>query len=129
MERIYSDLIDTDALNDIVDAFSNGAKGIANYIEAIGGAKSAFNQLGAIALKVLKKDISTNLTSMISNFGIAKNNARQLNAEIQIMQKFKGLVAAKNVFIELEDAMTETQRAQANALLKQRNEIANEKAI
>lgn len=138
MERIYSDLIDSKALNSIVDVFVKAAEGVANYIEAIGGAGGAFSQLGAIAMKVFGNQIAKSLTTTISNLGIAKSNAQQLSAQIQVLEKFKGikiddenyqrLVTYKQAFIDLNNTLTEEQRQYADSLLEQRNQLANQKA-
>lgn len=137
-QRIYSDLIDSDGLNSLIDIFAGLTTGVGNYIEAIGGSKNVFLQLGAIATKVFGKQISQSLATTISNLKIAKENAKQLDAQFVTFQKFKDIGITDesyNTILKMVDAeqtyistMSEEQKQYADNLIATRNELANQRA-
>jgi hypothetical protein len=136
-QRIYSDLIDSKGVNNVVDSLTKVLDLVGNYIEAIGGSKSAFQQLGALALTVFGKTLSASLTTTITNITHMNDGLTQTQAKMKLLEKFKGLsinTEAFNSLIDMEkelekysDIMTDSQMDQANALILQRNEIENQK--
>ena len=135
-ERLYKNLIDSDGLNALVDAFSGLVAGVNQYTEAIGGSGSVLAQVGSIALRVMNKDLSKGITTSISNLIGLKDKAKEVNAQLELIQMFKGIPmnnGAYNQLLKMVDGLqkyrsvlTDTQIEEANAAIMRRNELAND---
>ena len=135
-ERLYNNLIDSDGLNSLIDIFSGLVTGISEYTEAIGGSGAAFSQLGALAMKAFGKDISQEIARTVSNIKMMKERTEEANAQLKIMQQFKGLQindAAYNQLVQMtqeldkyKDILTDVQYQEAQAMIQSRNEAAND---
>lgn len=135
-ERLYKNLIDSDGLNALIDAFSGLVAGVNQYTEAIGGSGSVLAQLGSIALRVLNKDLSKGITTSISNLIGLRDKTKEVNAQLELMQMFKGIPMNNGAYNQLlkmvdglqkyRDVLTDTQIEEANAAIMRRNELAND---
>lgn len=135
-ERVYSALIDSDGLNDLIDVVSKLTTGLANYIEGIGGAGAAFAQLGGIAMKALGPSLSKAIAKSVTNMTILKNNAKQVKAQFELLEKFKGVEInnqALNTILEMKEAtkdyidiMDQEQMEEAHNYMLRQNELQNQ---
>lgn len=135
-ERVYSALIDSDGLNDLIDVASKLTTGLANYIEGIGGAGAAFAQLGGIAMKALGPSLSKAIAKSVTNMTILKNNAKQVKAQFELLEKFKGVEInnkALNTILEMKEAtkdyidiMDQEQMEEAHNYMLRQNELQNQ---
>lgn len=135
-ERLYKNLIDSDGLNALIDAFSGLVAGVNQYTEAIGGSGSVLAQLGSIALRVMNKDLSKGITTSISNLIGLRDKTKEVNAQLELMQMFKVIPmnnGAYNQLLKMVDGLqkyrsvlTDTQIEEANAAIMRRNELAND---
>lgn len=136
-ERLYSSLIDSEGLNDLVDIFTGLVTGVSEYTEAIGGSKSVLLQLGNIATKAFGRTVSQGLATSITNLQKLKEQAEDFNAQAAIIQKFKGLKIDDESFDRLvdmaeavnryKDTLSEAQVEEANAIMAGYNEAVNAK--
>lgn len=126
-ERLYKSLIDSDGLNDLIDIFSGLVTGVTEYTEAIGGSQSVLLQLGNLATKAFGRTVSQGIATSISNIKKLKEEAKDFNAQAEIIQKFKGIKVDDKAFDQLvkmaqvvnqyKDTLSEAQVEQANALM------------
>ena len=136
-ERLYSSLIDSEGLNDLIDAFSGLVTGVSEYTEAIGGSKSVLLQLGNIATKAFGRSVSQGLATSITNFQKLKEQAEDFNAQAAIIKQFKGIQIDDASFKKLtdmaeavhkyKDTLSEAQVEEANAIMAGYNEAVNAK--
>ena len=132
-ERLYNDLIDSEGVNNLVDLFSNLVSGVSNYVEAIGGSKSAITQLGAVLLNTFGKNLSQDMIRFISNLKLIKTNSEQIAAQAQLTQLFKGIKIEDSSYKKLlgmveglnqyRTILTQTQIDEANAAILQQNQL------
>ena len=138
-ERLYKNLIDSEGLNDLIDIFSGLVTGASEYVEAIGGSRSAMLQLGSIATKVFGRGISQSVASLVTNLKKAREAAEDFNAQAKLIQQFKGvkindkaydnLIKMATAMHEYKDVLSETQLAEGNALMAAYNEAENAKEM
>ena len=136
-ERLYKNLIDSDGVNSLIDLFSGLVTGVSEYVEAIGGSGPILSQFGALLLNVFGKTFSQSIATTISNFKILNEQAEQINAQLELLQRFKGIEINDGSYTTLlnmveglntyKNALTEDQMAEANMIIQRRNELANEK--
>ena len=132
-ERLYNDLIDSEGINNLVDLFSNLVSGVSNYVEAIGGSKSAITQLGAVLLNTFGKNLSQDMTRFISNLKLIKTNSEQISAQAQLTQLFRGVDIEDGSYKKLLEMveglnqyrtiLTQTQIDEANAAILRQNQL------
>lgn len=135
-EDLYDSLLDTGTINDIVDIIGGAASAIATFVDAIGGGGNALLMLGSIGTNVFSKQIAQSLATTIINFKAVKDNARQVSAEMQILEQFKGsniadgylqnLVQMKQSVLDLGQTVTKEQQEEANAIIRTTNELQNQ---
>ena len=138
-ERLYKNLIDSEGLNDLIDVFSGLVTGASEYVEAIGGSRSAMLQLGSIATKVFGRGISQSVASLVTNLKKSKEAAEDFNAQAKLIQQFKGvkindkaydnLIKMATAMHNYKDVLSETQLAEGNALMAAYNEAENAKEM
>lgn len=80
-ERMYKALIDTDAINPLIDALKGALGLFNNFIEGIGGGTNAFINLGAIAANIFNKQIGAGINNVIQNIERLKSNLAQVQAQ------------------------------------------------
>ena len=138
-ERLFNNLIDSDGVNNLIDTFSKLVTGVSQYTEAIGGSGAAISQLGALATKIFGKSVSQEIATIVSNFELMGEKAEEANAQLKLMQQFRGIEVNDasyqrllNMTQELEsykDILTEAQYQEAQAMIMARNEAANDLTI
>lgn len=134
-ERLYSSLIDSEGLNDLIDIFSGLVTGVSEYTEAIGGSKSVLLQLGNLATKAFGRTLSQGIATSVMNFRQLNEQAKDFNAQAAIIQKFKGIKVNDEAFKQLvqmaeavnkyKDTLSEAQIEEANAIMSGYNEAVN----
>jgi len=80
VENIYDSLADTDSINSInsiADGLAIAANLTANLVDSLGGGVSVLKMIGAVGLNVFSQQIAKGINTTITNFEIAKDNARQ----------------------------------------------------
>ena len=134
-ERLYKSLIDSEGLNDLIDALGAVVTGVSEYTEAIGGSKSVLLQLGNIATKAFGRTISQGIATSITNIKKLKEQAADFNAQAAIISKFKGIQVSDESFKQLvdmaeamnryKDTLSEIQVEEGNALMSGYNDAVN----
>ena len=132
-EDLYDSLFETESFNDLIDGITKLVSMLSNFADAIGGGGNALLALGAIGTQVFSKQIANGLAISIRNMQKAKENAIQLQAELELTQQFgsinnldgrtKQLVDMKKQFLQLGKNITEEERELSNELIKQTNEL------
>ena len=87
-ERLKSSLVDSDSFKGLVDLGTQLTTFFANFIQSIGGGGNALLMFGSIATQVFSGIIAKEITGLITNSQIAKDNLAQLQADIQITRQF-----------------------------------------
>ena len=136
-ERLYSNLIDSEGLNDLVDIFSGLVTGVSEYTEAIGGSKAALTQIGAILTKTFSRTISQTIATTVSNFRKMADSAEDFKARAALLNQFKGIEINSNGYQNLlkmvealheyQDVLSEDQVQAANATIMEYNNAENER--
>lgn len=134
-ERLYSNLVDSEGLNDLIDVFSTMVTGVAEYTEAIGGSKSVLLQLGNLATKAFGRTLSQSIATSVTNLQKLKEQAEDFNAQAAIIKQFKGIKVDDTSFTKLvnmaqavhdyKDTLSEAQIEEANAIMTGYNEAVN----
>lgn len=130
VEGIYDSLIDTEGMNDLIDVFTNIVTLFNHFLDGIGGAKTALMLLGTVGVKAFAKPMQDGLVRLITNFKIAKDNAAQLKAEMELTQALsnskamenplvKQMVEAKQAVQQYYGVMSQADLEQSNALINQ----------
>ena len=118
-QRTYDILIDTDAINGLVDAL-NGVLGVFNdFIEGLGGGANAFAYFGSMVAGVFSKQISQAILNAKQNFDNFKNakNIESLKQEFS-NQILENRTANKTYETTDHQAMVKAAQAQAEIYQK-----------
>lgn len=136
-ERVWNAMGDSKSTNNLIDVLTGLVTGMANFTEAIGGGGDALLMFGSIGTQVFSKQIAQGIGTMINNFKAAKSNAAQLQAELEIVQQFKGinindnatkvLIDMKQQVLELGDLVSSEQHTFANSMIQSTNALQNQK--
>lgn len=136
-EGLYDSLLDTDTINFGVESLTQLLSLAETFIDSIGGGSTVLLALGSVAAKVFSKQIGSNIAGVITNFQNMRFNIQQANAELQIMQQFKGLdindestkalIDMKAQAIALRDVISDEQNKEINNLIIERNELEQNK--
>lgn len=136
-ERLYNNLIDSDGLNNLIDIFSTLVTGVSEYTEAIGGSGAALSQIGALLTKTFNRTISQSIATTVSNFKKLNEQTKDVNAQIKLLQQFKGieinsggyqnLLKMVDTLTKYKDVLSETQIQEANTIIMDYNQAANER--
>lgn len=135
-ERVWNAMSDSKSTNNLIDVMTGLVTGMANFTEAIGGGGDALLLFGSIGTQVFSKQIAQGIATMINNFRAAKDNTTQLNAQLEIMQQFKGinlndtatqkLIDMKEQVLSLGSLVTSEQHNMANAMIQSTNDLSNQ---
>ena len=134
-EDLYDSLLDENTIKDFpADIMTSVANTATNFVDAIGGGGNTLLTFGSIATRVFSKNIAQSLAITISNLQAVKNNAKQVQAEFETLEMFKGievadikqLVNMKKEVLNFNSIMTEGQHEQANNLIKLTNDLNNQ---
>lgn len=135
-EDLYDSLLDPDGLNPLIDALAILTKGMATFVDSIGGGAGVLLNFGSIGAKVFSKQIAQGIATSVINFRNAKENAAQLQAQMELLSQFKGLniqdsttqklIGWKQEIINLGSLVNAEQHNEANAIIQSTNEIQNQ---
>ena len=88
-EELYETFYDSDSMKEMIDGVTTLVELFNSLVQSIGGGGSALKLLGAIGTQVMSNTLAKTVSTMISNFKVAKDNVNKLNAEYEILQRFK----------------------------------------
>ena len=137
MEDLYDSLLDNDTINGVADALAGLADLAGNFVDAIGGGQGVLLNFGSIATRVFSKNIAEGISTFIGNIKKARENTKQLNAQLEFLQNYKGadllkdddvqkLVTMKKEMLDLGKIVTEEQHNQANSMIQMTGELKNQ---
>lgn len=136
-EGLYDSILDEDTIKGFADAMSAVAKTMSTLVNGLGGGGNALLTLGSIATTVFSKNIAQGLTKVAVNMRNTKDNAAILNAELEIMEKFKGLkfddsvtkhlIQMKKDVLEYGHLVTDEQQNEVDAIINTTAQLANQK--
>lgn len=136
-EDLYDSLLKPEAINEVVDGITFVVDKIATLVDNIGGGKTVLAELGSLGVRVFSKQIAGGISTTIANFKNVKSNAEQLNAQLEILQQYKGLSALdedtkelvnmKQEIVDLGSVATTEQQNIANGFIEQINALQNQK--
>lgn len=130
-EDLYDSLLSTKTINSFIDGVTKGINLLARFTDSIGGGNNLFLMLGATATRVFNKQIGAGITNLINNFQRSKENAAQLNAQLNNIKIFKdsqafqdnavvrSLVTAQEQVSQYYKILNNEQIDAANELVKQ----------
>lgn len=136
-EDLYDSLLKPEAINGVVDGITFVVDKIATLVDNIGGGKTVLAELGSLGVRVFSKQIAGGISTTIANFKNVKSNAEQLNAQLEILQQYKGLSALdedtkelvnmKQEIVVLGSVASTEQKNIANGFIEQMNALQNQK--
>jgi hypothetical protein len=97
VEDIYDSLADTDDINKLIDGLSGLATFGANFVDSIGGGIGVLRALGSIGVTVFSEQIAKGINTTITNFEVAKENARQFGLALDTIKEVKGIPGLEEV--------------------------------
>lgn len=83
VENIYDSFADTDSINTLIDAAADLANVVASMIDGLGGGVDILKMLGSVGVMVFSTQIAKGLSTTITNFEIARNNAAQFDQALE----------------------------------------------
>ena len=135
VENIYDSFADTDTINGLIDGLSTVANLAANFIDAIGGGVTILEGLGSVALTVFSTHIARGINTTITNFEIAKNNAKQFNDALLVTKEWQGipgldsvsqkLLESREQLLELSRLMSSEQFSGMQGMLNDVTQVGN----
>lgn len=135
-ERVWIAMSDSKSTRNLIDVLTGLVTGMANFTEAVGGGGNALLLFGSVGAQVFSKQIAQGITTIINNFKTAKENVIQLNAQLEVMQQFKGinindeatqkLIEMKEQVLSLGSLVTSEQHNIANSMIQGTNELNNQ---
>lgn len=136
-EDLYDSLLKPEAINEVVDGITFVVDKIATLVDNIGGGKTVLAELGSLGVRVFSKQIAGGISTTIANFKNVRSNAEQFNAQLEILQQYKGLsaldedtkelVKMKQEIVDLGSVATTEQQNIANGFIEQINALQNQK--
>ena len=142
MEDLYDSILDEGTINTVADSLAGLADLAGNFVDAIGGGRGILLNFGSIAGRVFSKNIANGIATSITNFKGMISNTKQLNAQMEILQKFQeqafvknrkedpyldNLITKKEEVFAFNKIMSEEQQSQADNLIEITNELQNQK--
>ena len=131
-EDLYDSLLDEETIIAVTDKITKVVEKMTSFVDAIGGGGNTLLTFGSIATRVFSKNIAQGLATTITNMQAVKYNASQVKAEFEVLQQFKGIpisgalkeiVGWKQQILNLGKTVTNEQNSEANAIMRQRNEL------
>jgi TP901 family phage tail tape measure protein len=144
-ERVFSALIDSDNINDTVDAVDKLVVGFANFIESLGGGIGLLTKFGAIALWAFGPALANNITKAINSFKMMRREAALAAEQQKLIYQYsqvdwtqnqtggyqssvaRDLVKVAEQAAPLLRVMTEEQRAQLQLIYDQTKALSEQK--
>lgn len=136
-EELFGSLLDADTINLFADGMTKVTKTLTTFVNVAGGGKGVLLALGTIGTQVFSSQISQGIAKSIMNLKAMRDNTKQVEAELEIMQKLQSLrpnqdddlttqlINRKKIISELSSVITEEQNQEANALINQINNLEN----
>ena len=132
-EDVYDSMLSGDSVKTFSDAIGEVADKFASWIDSIGGGGNVLLLLGSIATKVFSTQIANGIATTIQNFKSMRENASQAQAELALLEQFKGIPMADKAYqdilkmkeaqMELRNVMSESQINMSNQIISNTNEI------
>ena len=133
-ENIYDSLIDTDAMDGVIDVFTTLANAAAGFIDSLGGGGQILRDLGSIGMMVFSTQLANGINTFITNYEKANFQAEQFRATLNQIQELqakesnpidKSLLGNQQQLMRLSRFMTPEQSAMAQgAVDKLKNDIS-----
>ena len=135
-EDFYDSILDSQTINSFTDAITGVVKLLTNFIDGIGGGRNALLLLSSTLTRVFSKQLSQGILNIISHFSRVKENAAQLQAQLDNIQLFKNtqqytdnpavkaLVDAQKAVSQYYNVLSNEQINTANALAQQVGDTA-----
>ncbi len=95
-EDFYDSLLDNGTINNLLKGLSQSVGLLSNFIDGVGGGNNALLMLGSTALKVFSKQFGEGIKNVILHFSRIRNNAKELQAQLDNIQLFKNSSQYKN---------------------------------
>ena len=133
-EKLYSELIDPEGMNPLIDSLTVIVDLLGSFTSVIGGGAGALQLLGLIGMKVFQKQIVSGLTTTITNMQTAKHNATLLKSEMQALENLEksnngqdkrltNIINMKKDILKYSEAITNEDRETLNQMIQQTEEL------
>ena len=136
-EGLIQAFADSDSFKGFIDAGTAALKLLTTMVDSIGGGGTALLGFGSILSKVFSKQISNEISSFVFNLQAMRDNAQSLAAQRDLTNVFQGIhlnesltqqfVDLKTHVLDFGNIVSVEQHNILNELLKQRNELENQK--
>lgn len=136
-EGLYDSIFDEDSIKDVADVLTVLVERLSSFVQSLGGGGNTLLALGSTALRVFDDQIGRGLASTISNLKKANANVTELTAQMKLLEEiqgldetseyFKDLVTWKKEILDMGNLVTAEQHNEANAIIKQRAELEENK--
>ena len=135
-ENLYDSILDENAIKGFADSITSVLKLLTNFVDGIGGGRNVLLLLGSTLTRVFSKQISQGIVNIIGHFSRMKENAAQLQAQLDNIQLFKNtqqyesnpavkaLVDAQHAVSQYYGVLSNEQINTANALAQQVGDAA-----
>ena len=133
-EKLYSELLDPEGINPLIDSLTTIVDLLGSFTSVIGGGAGALQLLGLIGMKVFQKQIVSGLTTTITNMQTAKHNAKLLESEMQALnnleksnngndERLSNLIKMKKEILQYSEAISNEDREALNQMIQQTEEL------
>lgn len=132
-EDLFDSFLDPNTINDFADGLRTVVDLATNFVDALGGGEEVLLAFGAIAGRVFKEQLSGNINASISNiqtlFQNIRNQREQTNLANQLKTEggydsiTKELAKLQAQYLQYKNIMTEGQRTELEASIKNRQAI------
>ena len=95
-EDFFDSLINTNTINGLVDVLTKATNIFGDFIDGVGGGNNAFLLLGSTITRVFSKQLGKGVVDAIKFFQRIKNNAADLQAQLDNIQLFKNTSQYQN---------------------------------
>ena len=136
-EGAYDAFFDEDTIKFFVDAAKGLGDAVKALVSGLGGGGGTLLALSSVFTKLGSKNIAQGLMNLSQNARTAKNNAAILNAELEIMERFKGVsidddtlkevINMKKQILEYGDLVTDAQQNEVDAIINSIVQLQNQK--
>ena len=136
-EGLYDSIFDENSIKDVADILTVLVERLSSFVQSLGGGGNTLLALGSTALRVFDDQIGRSLAGTISNLKKANANVTELTAQMKLLEEiqgldetseyFKDLVTWKKEILDMGNLVTAEQHNEANAIIKQRAELEENK--
>lgn len=128
VEDLYDSMLNSNAIESVVEGFTALLKNTTTFVDAIGGGETVLLTLGMTASQVFNGQIAKGISNAIINFIGFRENLNKIKIEMQTIQTLRGLnipdesfqtiIRLKESFQSYSHLMSEEQNNQANSIIK-----------